>query len=124
MSNTENLVIENDPFIRLSKRVLVALENLLKKQEISVPVQLDTMLELAIGALTDAQSSGEVELTEVFFEHKEFTFDSLVFEAGGEYVLHDILAQVVCFRLIDMMKEFLNHVNVPYNEEPLEDEAN
>jgi len=117
MSDIDITEIEKDPFIKLSRRVLLTLENLIKNSDIKIPVSIDTMLELAIGALTDAQTSGDVELTEVFYEHKEFTFDTLVFEENGEYTLHDILAQVVCFRLINMMKEFLDHIDVSYEED-------
>lgn len=114
MNNADNSIIENDPFIRLSKKALLALEKLIKNNEIEIPVKFNTMLELAIGALADAQSSGSVDLVEVFYEHREFTFDSIVFEERGEYVLHDVLAQVVCFRLISMMQEFLDHIQVKY----------
>lgn len=115
MSNIDNSIIENDPFIRLSKKALLALENLINNNDIEIPVKSETMLELAIGALADEQSSGSVDLTEIFYEHREFTFDSLFFEEGGEYTLHDVLAQVVCFRLINMMQEFLDHINVKYD---------
>jgi hypothetical protein len=113
MSNN-NSIIENDPFIRVSKKALLALENLIKNNNKEVPVKFNTMLELAIGALADAQSSGEVDLVDVFYEHREFTFDAMIFEERGEYILHDILAQVVCFRVISMMQEFLNHIEVAY----------
>lgn len=114
---TENFNIEDDPFIKLSKKVLLVLENLINEDHIEIPVSLDTMLEIAIGAITEAQVSGEIELIDVFNEHREFAFDALIFEEGGEYTLHDILAQVVCFRLIDMMKEYLGHIRVSYFDE-------
>jgi hypothetical protein len=109
--------IEDNPFIKLSKKVLLTLENLINQNDIAIPIKFDTMLELSVAALVDAQASGEVDLVEIFYFNKEFSFDSLVFEQGGEHTLHDILAQVVCFRLIDMIKEFLDHIDASYTKE-------
>jgi hypothetical protein len=117
MTDLENSTIEDNPFIKLSKKVLITLENLIKQDDIAIPIQFDTMLELSVAALVDAQASGEVDLVEIFYFNKEFSFDSLVFQEGGEHTLHDILAQIVCFRLIDMIKEFLNHINISYTTE-------
>jgi hypothetical protein len=110
----ENYDIENDVFIKLSKRSLSTLENLIKNEKVERPIEPQVMLDIAIGTLAESQMSGQVDMIEIFHDHPEFIFDNLYFEQPGEYNLHDVLAQVICYRLISMMHEFLEHINVEY----------
>lgn len=110
----ENYDIENDAFIKLSKNSLSTLDNLIKNQKVEFPISTQVMLDIAIGTLAEGQSSGQVDILQVFADHPEFLFDNLYFEQPGEYNLHDVIAQVICFRLISMMQEFLDHINVEY----------
>lgn len=110
----ENYDIEDDSFIKLSKNSLTTLDNLIKDEKIEIPVSAQVMLDISIGSLAEGQSSGQIDMIQVFLDHPEFLFDNLYFEQPGEYNLHDVLAQVICFRLVSMMQEFLDHINVEY----------
>lgn len=110
----ENYDVESDSFIKLSKNSLTTLDNLLNNSKIETPVPTQVMLDIAIGSLAEGQSSGQIDLVDIFIDHPEFLFDNLYFEQPGEYNLHDVIAQVICFRMISMMQEFLDHINVEY----------
>lgn len=107
-------IIEEDSFFFLSKKALDTLDNLVKNNQVAIPVQPSTFLDIAIGAVAESQANQTVDLLEVFNQHPEFLYDSLFFDRGGEYNLQDVLAQVICFRLVRMMEEFLDHMNVEY----------
>lgn len=125
MSNPQDN-IENDNFLLLSRKALTTLDNLLANNKIDIPVQSQVLLDIGIGAVAEAQMTGKILAIDIFNDHPEFLADDLSFEQGGEYTLHDVMSQVVCFRLINMMEEYLIHLNIEYvsnfNEEPELDE--
>lgn len=106
--------IEEDSFLFLSQKALLTLENLVKNKMIDIPVNQQVLVDIGIGALTESQTNSEVDILEVFEDHREFILDTLFFDQGGQYTLNDVLAQVVCFRLVNIMEEFLDHLGVEY----------
>ena len=116
MSNQEEIldIIENDEFLMLSKKALETLENLLDKNQITPPIEPQVLLDIAIGAVAESQMTGKVKMIDIFVEHSEFLFDKLLFEQTGEYTIHDVLSQVVCFRIISLMEEYLDHLEIEY----------
>lgn len=107
-------MIEDDEFLTLSKKALETLENLLNKKQIEPPIEPQVLLDIAIGAVAESQMTGKIKIIDIFNEHSEFLFDNLLFEQDGEYTVHDVLSQVVCFRIINLMEEYLDHLGIEY----------
>lgn len=107
-------MVEQDSFLYLSKKVLERLDTLIKKNIVETPIKSDVLLDLAIGAVADAQMKEDFHILNVFMDHEEFIRDKVYFERVGEYGVHEIMAQVVCFRLIQLMEEYLDHVGLSY----------
>jgi hypothetical protein len=107
-------MIQEDSFLYLSKKVLERLETLINKNMVETPIKPEVLLDLAIGAVADAQVKEDFHILNVFADHEEFIRDKVYFEKVGEYGVHEVLAQVVCFRLIKLMEEYLDHVGISY----------
>lgn len=117
IDNQENTELEQDfEFLILLKKSLSTLENLIKNENIEIPVSQETLMDISIGALAESQANNEIDIVTIFSEQKEFLFDTLLFEEGGEYNLHDVLAQVICFRLIGLMEEYLEHMEIGFDK--------
>jgi len=107
-------LVKNDSFLLLSKKSLTTLERLINQSKITPPVEAQVLIDIAIGAVAESQAASQIHIVDVLHEHKEFIFDSIFFDTSGEYTLHDVLAQIICFRLVKIMEEFLEHLNVEY----------
>ena len=115
-NNQQDIIdmIEDDEFLILSKKALETLENLINNKQIKPPIEPQVLLDIAIGAVAESQMTGKIKIIDIFNEHSEFLFDNLLFEEDGEYTVHDVLSQVVCFRIINMMEEYLDHLEIKY----------
>ena len=110
----ETFNIDDDLFFTITRRALLALDNLCQTDQIEKPVKFQILLDLAIGAVAESQITERINLLEVFFDHQEFLLDNLYFEEGGEYGLYDVMSQVVCFRIIRLMEDYLDELNIPH----------
>jgi hypothetical protein len=110
---------DNGSLYSLSEKTLVTLENLIKTKQIEIPVKISTLMDIVIGALVDSEVNEDFRIIEVFRENPELLFDNVEFKQPGEYNIHDVLGQVLCFRVMYIMQSFLDHINVEY--ETIED---
>ena len=115
--NSDEELDDYNQFMVILKKSLLTLDNLIKNNKIEIPVSQRVLLDISVGALAESQASGEVDLIQIFVQQREFVFDNLFFEEGGEYNLHDVLAQVICFRLIGLLEEYLEESGVLFSEE-------
>ena len=106
--------IEQKTLFEISKKSLTTLENLINNNQIETPVKFSDLLDIAIGALIESEVVDRISLIDILAEDPELLYDIIEFEEDGKYNLHDIISQIVCFRLIVIMQEFLNHINVEY----------
>jgi hypothetical protein len=106
--------IEQKTLFEISKKSLTTLENLINNNQIETPVKFSDLLDIAIGALIESEVVDRISLIDILVEDPELLYDIIEFEEDGKYNLHDIISQIVCFRLIVVMQEFLNHINVEY----------
>lgn len=113
--------LKDTPLIDVSKKSLNALQNLLNAEEIEIPVRINDLMDLAVGALVESEVTDQLNLVEVLFEDPDLLYDMIEFEEGGKFNLHDIISQIVCIRLMGIMMQYLNHMEVEfekYGEEP------
>lgn len=108
--------IETPVFYRLSERAILTLENLIKTGQIDFPVTIDTLLDISIGTLVDLELNDDLKIIDVFSENPVLIYDKISFEDSGEYSLHDILSQIICFRLIYLMHDFLQERQIEFQE--------
>jgi len=107
-------IIEQKTLFEISKKTLTTLENLLNSKQIDLPVKFNVLLDIAVGALFESEIIEQVNLLDVVVEDKDMMYDIVEFEQGGKYNLHDIVSQIITFRLITLMQEYLKHINVKY----------
>ena len=100
----------------LSEKALITLENLIKTNQIEIPVKISTLMDIVIGALVESEVNEDLKIIDIFNENPELLFDNVDFSEPGEYNIHDVLGQVVCFRVMYLMQSFLDHLNVEYEE--------
>ena len=113
--------LKNTPLIDVSKKSLNALQNLLNAEQIEIPVKINDLMDLAVGALVESEVTDQLNLVEVLFEDPDLLYDMIEFEEGAKFNLHDIISQIVCIRLMGIMMQYLNHMEVEfekYGEEP------
>lgn len=108
--------IETPVFYKLSERALLTLENLIKSGQIDFPVTVENLLDISIGALVDLELNDNLQIIDIFSENPTLIYDKISFEDSGEYSLHDILSQIVCFRLIYLMHDFLEEKEIEFQE--------
>lgn len=108
--------IETPVFYKLSERALLTLENLIKMGQIDYPVTVENLLDISIGTLVDLELNNNLKIIDVFSENPALVYDKISFEDSGEYSLHDILSQIVCFRLIYLMHDFLQERKIEFQE--------
>lgn len=106
--------IEQKTLFEISKKTLTTLENLINEDTIDVPVKFSDMLDIAVGALFESEIMDRINIVDVIVEDPDLLYDIIEFEESGKYNLHDIISQIICFRLIILMQEYLNHIGVEY----------
>lgn len=117
--------IEQKTLFEISKKSLTTLENLINSEKIEIPIKFSDMLDIAVGALFESEVIEQVNIIDVLVEDPDLLYDIIEFEESGKYNLHDIISQIICFRLITLMQEFLKHIGVeyqPYKEVVVESE--
>ena len=107
-------IINQKTLFEISKKTLTTLESLLNSKQIDIPVKFNVFLDIAVGALFESEIVEQVNLLDVVVEDKDMMYDVVEFEQGGKYNLHDIISQIITFRLITLMQEYLKHINVEY----------
>lgn len=112
--------VKDGVFYNLSKKALTTLENLLNTDQVDLPIKFSVLFDISIGALAEAEVIDRIQIIEIFVEDPQLLYDTIEFTEVGEYNLHDVLSQVICFRVIKLMQDFLDHINIEY--EGLEDE--
>lgn len=121
--------VEDGVFYNLSKKAIVALENLIKTDQVETPIKFSVLFDISIGALAESEVIDRIQIIDIFTEDPQLLYDTIEFTEIGEYNLHDVLSQVICFRVIKLMQDFLDHINIEYesfeeeNEEDREKES-
>ena len=119
--------IKQKTLFEISKKTLTTLENLINEGTIDIPIKFSDMLDISVGALFESEVMDRINIIDVIVEEPDLLYDIIEFEETGKYNLHDIISQIVCFRLIILMQEYLNHIGVQYQldkEDKLESEKN
>lgn len=119
--------IKQKTLFEISKKTLTTLENLINEGTIDIPIKFSDMLDISVGALFESEVMDRINIIDVIVEEPDLLYDIIEFEETGKYNLHDIISQIVCFRLIILMQEYLNHIGVEYQlgkEDRLEPEKN
>ena len=106
--------VKQQTLFEISKKTLTTLENLINTDKIEIPIKFSDMLDIAVGALFESEVIEQVNIVDVIVEDPDLLYDIIEFEENGKYNLHDIISQIICFRLIALMQEFLNHIQVDY----------
>lgn len=106
--------IKQKTLFEISKKTLTTLENLINEKTIDIPVKFSDMLDIAVGALFESEVMDRLNIIDVIVEDPDLLYDIIEFEETGKYNLHDIISQIICFRLIVLMQEYLNHIKVEY----------
>ena len=109
-------IIEQKTLFEISKKSLSTLENLINNNQIEIPVKFSDLLDISIGALIESEVIDQISLIDVLTEDPDLLYDIIEFEQDGKYNLHDIISQIVCFRLIIIMQEFLDHLDIEYTK--------
>lgn len=107
-------IIDQKTLFEISKKTLTTLESLLNSKQVDIPVKFNVLLDIAVGALFESEIIEQVNLLDVVVEDKDMMYDVVEFEQGGKYNLHDIISQIITFRLITLMQQYLKHINVEY----------
>lgn len=97
----------------LVEKVLFALDNLIRGSKIDIPVKSDVLMDLAIGALGESLIEGS-NICSYFQENPVFLLDNVHFDESNIYNLHDIMSEVLCFRLISIMMDYLDELKLEY----------
>lgn len=106
--------IKEKTLYEISKKAMGALGNLLDSNQIEIPIKFSDLLDLSVGAFIEAEIVDQVDIINVLIEDKDLLFDIVEFEENSAYNLHDILGQIICFRVINIMQQYLDHMNIPY----------
>lgn len=109
---TEKQNIKEKTLFEISKKSLLTLENLLNSDQIEIPVKISDLLDIAIGSIVESEIVDQINLINILVEEPELLYDVIEFEESSKYNLHDIISQIICFRLIVLMKQFLNHIEI------------
>jgi hypothetical protein len=108
--------VEETAFYNISKKAIITLENLVNNNQISNPVKTQELMDICVGALVDCEVNDRLEIIDVFKETPQLLYDTVEFSKAGEYNLHDVLSQIICYRTIGLMQEFLDYINVKYEK--------
>lgn len=114
MSEEDN--IKEKTIYEISKKAMGALGNLLDKDKIEIPIKSSDLLDLAVGAFVESEVVDQIDIVNVLIEDRDLLFDIVEFEENTRYNLHDILGQIICFRVIGVMKQYLDHIKVEYED--------
>lgn len=109
---TEKQNIKEKTLFEISKKSLLTLENLLNSDQIEIPVKISDLLDIAIGSIVESEIVDQINLINILVEEPELLYDVIEFEESSKYNLHDIISQIICFRLIVLMKQFLDHIEI------------
>lgn len=112
----EETSITEKTLYEISKKAMGALGNLLDSDKIEIPIKFSDLLDLAVGAFVEAEIVDEIDILNVLIEDRNLLFDVVEFEENSKYNLHDIIGQIICFRIISVMKKYLDHVNIEYED--------
>jgi hypothetical protein len=121
--------VEDGVFYNLSKKAILVLENLIKTDQVETPIKFSVLFDISIGALAESEVIDRIQIIDIFTEDPQLLYDTIEFTEIGEYNLHDVLSQVICFRVIKLMQDFLDHIDIEYesfeeeNEEDREKES-
>lgn len=115
MTTEEN--IKQKTLYNISKKSMGTLGTLLDNKKIEIPIKFSDLFEIAIGSIAEAEIIDKINLIDVLIEEPEILYDFIEFEKGARYNLHDIIGQIVCSRLIFLMKKYLDHIKVDYEKE-------
>lgn len=119
MSEEEN--IKQKTLYAISKKAMGTLGSLLDSKKIEIPIKFSDLFEISIGSIVETEIVDQINLVNVLVEEPDILYDFIEFEKGARYNLHDIIGQIICFRLIFLMKQYLDHIQVDYEKETVKE---